>query len=163
MAKLVAVWLREDELFGSLSRDSAFLCPSLARVDDIVAMSAHSIPHNGSIQILVVDDDRYIREFLTFLLEDEGYGVVQAADGAAALQMASAEPPSLVISDIAMPATSGYELMYAMRHRATLRAIPVILMTAMIAPRPADVPVLRKPFDLDILLETVETSLAARL
>lgn len=52
--------------------------------------------------ILVVDDELSMREFLTILLEKEGYGVRAAADGKSALALLEAQPFDLVISDIRM-------------------------------------------------------------
>ena len=54
--------------------------------------------------ILVVDDELSMREFLTILLEKQGYTVTTAADGAKALAIAQKESFDLVISDIRMPA-----------------------------------------------------------
>lgn len=60
--------------------------------------------------ILVVDDHPINREFLVTLLRYRGHSLLQAADGAEALQVARAAHPDLIISDILMPTMDGYEL-----------------------------------------------------
>ena len=104
--------------------------------------------------ILVVDDDRAITEFLTELLTTEGYDVLTASDGEAALAILARTMPDLVLSDVTMPRRDGLSLLQAIRHAGL--TIPVVLMTALPISRPfADVPVIRKPFDLGALLTVV--------
>lgn len=105
--------------------------------------------------ILVVDDDRAIREFLVFTLEEEGYVTVEAGNGREALRIAAERPPSLVVSDIMMPYLDGYELVAQLRRNPRLCAVPIILTTAAPRSRPVDVPLFTKPFDIDQLLAAV--------
>jgi len=53
----------------------------------------------GGVRVLVVDDDESIREFIVGVLEDEGYTVVAAADGLAALDQAAEQPPDVILLD----------------------------------------------------------------
>ncbi|MCC6314251.1 MAG: response regulator [Thermomicrobiales bacterium] len=107
--------------------------------------------------VLIVDDDRHIVGVLAALLEDEGYRVRRAYDGMSALQEAEVAPPDLVLSDVAMPKMNGLALAQRLRDRG----IPVVLLSAAIAdPRLAGVPFVRKPFDLDQVLDTVALHLA---
>ena len=105
--------------------------------------------------ILVVDDERAIRELLVFLLEEEGFATAEAGNGRDALRIAAAQPPSLVISDFMMPYVDGYELVARFRGNPTLRSVPVILTSAAQRTRPVDVPLFRKPFDIDQLLAAI--------
>ena len=113
--------------------------------------------------VLVVDDEREIVELLSTLLEEEGYRVVPAFDGVEAWELASAQHPDLVISDVMMPRMSGLELVSRLRGAAdSLADTPIILMSAV--PRAAEtdgVAFLSKPFDLDRVLSLVSTELAA--
>jgi CheY-like chemotaxis protein len=79
--------------------------------------------------ILVVDDHPINREFLVTLLGYRGHHLLQAADGAEALQVARAEHPDLMISDILMPTMDGYELVRQLRADANLGHLPVIFST----------------------------------
>jgi len=105
--------------------------------------------------ILVVDDDRAIREFLIIMLEEEGFATVGAGNGREALRIAAVEPPSLVVSDIMMPHLDGYELVAQLRRDPKLRSVPVILTTAARRARQVDVPLFHKPFDIDQLLAAI--------
>jgi CheY-like chemotaxis protein len=108
--------------------------------------------------VLVVDDDESIREALSSILEDEGFNVRNASDGAEALrQLAVAPLPGLIILDLMMPVMSGWEFRAAQKADATLASIPVCVITAAnIATKPIDADqVIRKPFDYEKLLDIV--------
>lgn len=80
--------------------------------------------------LLVVDDDRTIRELVCSVLESADYTVALAEDGAAALRLANASPPDLIISDVDMP-TSGLDFVGALRRDSRLRNVPVIFLSSM--------------------------------
>lgn len=79
-------------------------------------------------RILVVDDELSMREFISILLEREGYEVVTAADATTALERLSASPIDLVISDVQMPGLNGLELLAKIRESCPETA--VLLITA---------------------------------
>lgn len=113
--------------------------------------------HGGIV--LVVDDERYIIDLLTDLLQDEGYQVLRASDGQAALDVMSHQLPDLVVADVMMPRIDGIRLLAMIREQN--RDLPVILMSAAVTPQSADVTFLRKPFDIDVLLDLIERKLAS--
>jgi CheY-like chemotaxis protein len=78
--------------------------------------------------ILVVDDDSDFLFYVQKLLEQEGYRVLLAATGLAALKTLAREQPDLVLTDLIMPETDGYELARQLRV-SPLRAIPIISLT----------------------------------
>jgi two-component system response regulator PilR (NtrC family) len=78
--------------------------------------------------ILVVDDEQSMREFLTIMLEKEGYCVDCAVDGAMACSMISDNVYDLILSDIRMPALNGIELLGRVKELGTDTI--VIMMTA---------------------------------
>lgn len=82
--------------------------------------------------ILIVEDDRDIRETLAEALADEGYEVVGAKDGldAIAVLRAATALPDLVLLDLMMPRMNGTEFREAMNHVEAWKAIPVLLLTA---------------------------------
>jgi CheY-like chemotaxis protein len=104
--------------------------------------------------ILVVDDERFIVELIADVLEDEGYSVDRAFDGAQAVRVINQSRPDLVIADIMMPNVDGLELLDHVQHRPD--PIPVVLMSAVRAPRDLNTPFLPKPFDIRDLLAMVE-------
>ena len=77
--------------------------------------------------ILVVDDDPTIRDVLERYLQREGFAVLTAADGQAALQKASSEKPDLVVLDLMLPHVDGWEICRCLRAEST---VPVLMLTA---------------------------------
>jgi CheY-like chemotaxis protein len=108
--------------------------------------------------ILIVDDNPDARETLAIVLELAGYTVRQAENGKVALQMAVQGRPALILLDLMMPVMSGWELLDALRGDPSLRAVPVVIVSAATS-APSGVPVLRKPVSVDQLLDTVCNSM----
>ena len=79
-------------------------------------------------KVLVVDDDAHIRSVLSFALGRDGFTVVEAADGAAALAAVAREAPDLVLLDVMMPELDGTEV--CRRLRAAGNAVPVIFLSS---------------------------------
>ncbi|WP_435923638.1 response regulator transcription factor [Paenibacillus sp. DYY-L-2] len=79
------------------------------------------------IHILIADDDPHIRELLTYYLQTEGYGVIEAADGAEAAAILASRPVHLAVIDVMMPGKDGFQLCEEIREDYD---IPVILLTA---------------------------------
>ncbi len=79
-------------------------------------------------RILVVDDERSMREMLSILLEREGYETVEAKNGQEALQLFESSVFDMVISDIQMPGISGIELLASIKKLAP--EVPVLMITA---------------------------------
>lgn len=73
--------------------------------------------------VLIADDDHDLRETLAEALEDAGYRVVQAANGEEALARFDADPADLVITDMLMPKTEGFETVFELKRRYKLRNI----------------------------------------
>jgi len=78
--------------------------------------------------VLVVDDEKAMREFLTLLLEKQGHTVVAASDGEEALRVVAEHPIDLVISDLRMPKMDGISLLAGIRERDP--DLPLIMVTA---------------------------------
>jgi DNA-binding response OmpR family regulator len=81
-------------------------------------------------KILVVDDEPVIRDFLQAVLTEEGYTVLQAPDGRAALPLAVSEQPDLILMDIMMPHLNGIDACRRLRETPATRHIPVLILTA---------------------------------
>ncbi len=80
--------------------------------------------------VLVVDDEPDLVELLQYALETEGFRVLTAPDGQAALQIAEAEKPDVMVVDIMMPRMDGLALTAQIRERAALRLTPILMLTA---------------------------------
>jgi CheY-like chemotaxis protein len=109
--------------------------------------------------VLVVDDEEDIREFLKTLLEDRGYSVRVAKDGLEAMELMHAAKPDLVLLDLMMPQETGTGLYRKMHGKKELRQIPVVVISGVAGRNVAvsrSVPVFDKPIDEARLLTTIE-------
>ncbi len=115
-------------------------------------------------RILVVDDDNVLRASISRILEDEGYTVDNAADGAAALSIVEEDPPDAILLDVMMPGMNGRQFLRELRGAAGQTRIPVVIMTALhgLSDRAAEYGAddfVEKPFDVDELLNKVALAL----
>jgi CheY-like chemotaxis protein len=83
------------------------------------------------IKILLVEDDKSLREIYGVRLLAEGYDIVSAGDGEEALAMAIKERPQLIVSDVMMPKISGFDMLDILRSTSETKDIKVIMMTAL--------------------------------
>src|SRR5581483_2145835 len=86
----------------------------------------------GQKVVLVVDDDRYICEYLGFILEKTGFKVLSAFDGAAALKIVGSSRISLIVLDWMMPVLSGFQVIKKLQESED-KQIPVIVISAHVA------------------------------
>ena len=85
--------------------------------------------YDQTASILIVDDDPVIREYIRLHLSTANFRVRVAENGKQALEMAVAEAPDLILTDISMPIMDGFDLVEAVRSHPELIAIPIILLT----------------------------------
>jgi DNA-binding response OmpR family regulator len=83
------------------------------------------------VRILWIDDDRLLLTFGKEALEQLGYRVLTAADGASGIETAKQEEPDLIILDVLMPNMDGYEICRRLRADAGLKETPILLLTAL--------------------------------
>ncbi len=86
--------------------------------------------HRRDRPVLVVDDDVSVRQLLRRMLEPEGYVVVEADNGRAALERLRDVSPSVVLLDLMMPEMDGFEFVTEFRRHEAWRAIPIVVITA---------------------------------
>lgn len=119
---------------------------------------SHDQIGNELQSILVVDDERAIVHFLHDLLEGEGYHVQDAFDGEEAIRILGRAYPQLVITDVVMPYASGRDILRFIDTNRDETAPKLILMSAGEQPAATpDIPFIGKPFDIDDLLELVDS------
>ncbi len=116
-------------------------------------------------QVLVVDDDEYIRELVQMALADEGYDVITAGHGQEALRVAEAQRPMVILLDMQMPVMDGWEFARVYRELPVPHA-PIVVMTAAreATERCSQIDAdrcLSKPFDLDELYRIVRECVPA--
>ena len=81
--------------------------------------------------ILVVDDEPDLREILVRLVGAVGHEVLSAPDGVAAIELVRARRPALVILDLMMPGTDGFDVLRAIRADPQVGSVPVVMYTAL--------------------------------
>lgn len=92
--------------------------------------SASHEQHASAKTALIVDDELSNRIFLKSFLKKIGYSVVEAEDGARALELFAAEQPDIVFMDVVMPVMDGHEAVRRIRAIETTRFVPIIFLTA---------------------------------
>jgi CheY-like chemotaxis protein len=80
--------------------------------------------------VLVVDDDTGLRQLLRRMLEPQGYAVVEAENGRAALECLREVSPSVILLDLMMPEMDGFEFVAEFRRHEAWRTIPIVVVTA---------------------------------
>ena len=80
--------------------------------------------------ILVVDDEKNIRDLLVFNLQNEGYNTLEAADGLEAVDIALKEKPDLILLDVMLPKLDGKSVCKKLRYSLNISNIPILMISA---------------------------------
>ena len=114
-------------------------------------------------KILLVDDDVDLRQSLADALEHAGYQVVQASNGAEAIEsLRTGEPPDVVLLDLLMPVMNGWQFCELKQRDPNTAHIPVVAMSAAVSKDPNSPyyinvdDFIAKPVDLDALLSKID-------
>jgi DNA-binding response OmpR family regulator len=112
--------------------------------------------------VLVVDDDPAINKLLCQYFQLEGFSVRSAVDGRSALREAQERPPMIVLLDLMLPDTTGFEVCLELKRDKRTRDIPIIMVTALTDDESrrrgmecGAVEYVIKPFNPEQLIETV--------
>ncbi|WP_320172671.1 ATP-binding protein [Maridesulfovibrio sp.] len=115
--------------------------------------------HLGSVDsplIMVADDDPALNEFLSQVLEEEGYRIITVSNGQEAVETAKKRMPQLITMDLKMPVMDGAQAIAALRQDPSTRHIPVIVISALAEGQQAGGDAaLIKPIDEKRLVETI--------
>ncbi len=139
--------------------------PTIDQMNDPWIPQQKEIDVSTAKSILVVEDDCGIRDILEEILREETtHQVFLAQDGETALSMLQAARPNLFLLDYRLPGINGLELIDHIRRIEEYEQTPIVLMSASLSREDITghhLRYLRKPFDLDRLLEMVEETLTA--
>ena len=83
------------------------------------------------IKVLAVDDEKDVLFIVSTALKAEGYEVHTAADGAECLELATQNPPDIIVLDVMMPKMDGFETLEKLREMDATREIPVVMLTGL--------------------------------
>ncbi len=115
-------------------------------------------------RILVVDDEDAVVKYMTALLEDHGYEVISATDGADALEVLDETVPDLITLDLQMDKVWGPQFYRKMSKNPALKEVPVIVISGLARPELAikkAAAVIGKPFDPDELIRILNEQIGA--
>lgn len=123
----------------------------------------HKLEPNRRPLVLVVEDHEDTRFMLRVILEQEGYAILEVADGLEAVEIAVREQPDLVLMDGTLPGLDGLSATRRIREHETLRDMPVVALSGHAEPEFQDVAraagcaaSITKPLDLDELRDTLQ-------
>jgi len=85
--------------------------------------------NNMAKKILIVEDDKFLRELIVKKMSNEGYEVVEAADGEQGLQKIKEDKPDLILLDLILPGIDGFEVLAQKKEDPFIAAIPVIVLS----------------------------------
>lgn len=126
-----------------------------------------SAAHSGTV--VICDDESHIRHIVAAKLKELGITVVEARDGVQGLELATANRPVLVITDLQMPGGSGLDLAKALKRHDATKSTPVLMLTArgyILSKEEIEqtniVEVIAKPFGVRQLMERVKHALSGK-
>jgi DNA-binding response OmpR family regulator len=82
------------------------------------------------MRVMIVEDEPNIVESLSFVFSREGWQVAAALDGDTAIERLLSEPPDVLVLDVMIPPHSGFEVLKRVRSEASLKKLPVLVLTA---------------------------------
>ncbi len=80
-------------------------------------------------KILIVEDDKFLRELISRKLLGEGYDIVEAVDGEEGIKKIKEEKPDLVLLDLILPGADGFEVLSKTKEDPSLVSIPIIILS----------------------------------
>ena len=85
--------------------------------------------NGGHVKILIIEDDKFLRELILRKLSDEGFDIVEAVDGEEGIKKVKAEKPDLILLDLILPGIDGFEVLSKTKEDPNSASIPVIILS----------------------------------
>jgi CheY-like chemotaxis protein len=126
---VVMLTILDDKNKGFALGATDFLTKPVDR-ERLRAVLAHHARQNAEQRALVVEDDADTRAWLSRMLREDGWKVLEAANGREALARLAAAAPDVLLLDLIMPEMDGFELIEALRQDEVWRRLPVVVVTA---------------------------------
>jgi len=123
---VIMLTIVDEKKMGYALGASEYLTKPIDRDRLIVVLNKY----RRDLPVLVVDDDAGIRLLLRRILEAEGYEVIEAENGLAALARLGERAPGAILLDLMMPQMDGFEFLSALHEREAWRQVPVVIITA---------------------------------
>lgn len=84
---------------------------------------------NMAKKILVIEDDKFLRELIARKLLDDGFVIIEATDGEEGIKKVKEEKPDLILLDLILPSIDGFEVLSQIKKDENLKSIPVIILS----------------------------------
>lgn len=110
--------------------DAPSIEPSTAEPETTASHTLTTVSTTSAAQILVVDDNADMRNYVSSVLQRAGHKVRTARHGAEGFEVAKAHCPHLIVTDLMMPLVSGLEMIRMIRQTPQLKGTPIVLLTA---------------------------------
>lgn len=95
----------------------------------VTSIPIASMLKRGEVKILLVEDDKFLRELLAGKIRKEGYTVVEAITGEEGLSKTKEERPQLILLDLVLPGMGGFDVLDAVKKDPQVSGIPVIILS----------------------------------
>lgn len=89
----------------------------------------NKLENNMAKKILIIEDDRFLRELIARKLSNEGFSVLEAVDGEEGEKKIKSEKPELILLDLILPGIDGFEVLSKIKQDPVLATIPVIILS----------------------------------
>ncbi len=126
---VIMLTFAEDRQRGLSLGASEYLAKPIDTIELLSALKDHC-PSQPTPSVLVVEDEAATREFISRVLEKEGWKIDQAVNGLDALHQLSEAVPDVILLDLMMPEMDGFEFLARMRKNDQWKEIPVVIVTA---------------------------------
>ena len=129
--KLPVLQLESDTVFFTPLAKPEIDVPVIPQIPSLINETTHaSLEREEKLELLIVEDNEEMREYIRYCIDETKYNITEAVDGEAGIKKAQALIPDLIISDVMMPNKNGYALTKAIRKNIATSHIPLILLTA---------------------------------
>jgi len=95
-------------------------------------LNSNAVKSQGSSsgkRILIIEDDRFLRELIGRKLSDEGFVIIEAVDGEQGIKKVKEKKPDLVLLDLILPSIDGFEVLSQIKKEESLKSIPIIILS----------------------------------
>ncbi len=90
---------------------------------------AAKLGRKKEVLVLIVEDDKFLKDLISEKLKKEGYSVIEATDGAEGIKLLKEKHPTVVLLDLVIPETDGFEFLRIVGGDATVNSIPIIVLS----------------------------------
>jgi len=127
---VIMLTMVDDKNIGFALGAADYMTKPIDRARLSAILARHRCPDETGCRVLLVEDDEPTRDMMGEMLGREGWKVIEAANGRAALDCLDSSCPDLILLDLMMPEMDGFEFARRLRDRPEWRDIPVVVLTA---------------------------------